>query len=152
MKPSRLKDRLTRLHPDKADKLIALFQTLKERQTQSCISKVFAKNTCQNIKELVGSYKVSFLIAKGGLPFNVGESLIAPTVKEIISTVMERDPTPVLRTLPLSETTVKRRIDKMGTNIEDQLGEIFRNISFSLQLDETTTSDNTALLMALLRN
>ena len=36
----------------------------------------------------------------------------------------------------------------MGTNIEDQLCEILRNTSFSLQLDETTTSDNNALLMA----
>ena len=61
---------------------------------------------------------------------------------------MERDPESVLRTVPLSDTTVKRRIDEMGTNIEDQLCEILRNTSFSLQLDETTTSDNNALLMA----
>ena len=43
---------------------------------------------------------------------------------EKVSTVMERDPAPVLRTVPLSDTTVKRRIDKMVTNIEDQLCEI----------------------------
>ena len=36
----------------------------------------------------------------------------------------------------------------MGTNIEDQLCEILQNTSFSLQLDESTTSDNNALLMA----
>ena len=39
----------------------------------------------------------------------------------------------------------------MGTNIEDQRCEILRNTSFSLQLDETTTSDNNALLMAYVR-
>ena len=39
----------------------------------------------------------------------------------------------------------------MGTNIEDQLCEILRNTSFSLQLNETTTSDNNALLMAFVR-
>ena len=56
MKPSRLKDHLTRLHPDKANKSIAFFQALKERQTQSSISKLFAKNTCQNIKRLIDSF------------------------------------------------------------------------------------------------
>ena len=99
----------------------------------------------------IASYKIAFLIAKKGLPFNVGESLVAPAVKEIISTVMEKDPTPVLRAVPLSDTTVTRRINEMGTNIEDQLCEILRNTSFSLQLDETTTSDNNALLMVYVR-
>ena len=55
------------------------------------------------------------MIAKRSLPFNVGESLVEPAVKEIISTVMERDPTLVLRTVSLSDATVKRRIDEMGT-------------------------------------
>ena len=76
---------------------------------------------------------------------------MVPALKEIISTVMERDPAPVLQTVPLSGTTVKRRIDEMGTNIEDQLCEILQNTSFSLQLDETTTSDSNALLMAYVR-
>ena len=39
----------------------------------------------------------------------------------------------------------------MGTNIEDQLCEILRNTSFSLQLDKTTTSGNNALLMVYVR-
>ena len=151
MKPSRLKDHLTRLHPDKADKSIEFFQALKECEAQSSINKAYAKNACPNVKGLIASYKIAFLIAKKGLPFNVGESLVAPAVKEIISTVIEKDPTPVLRAVPLSDTTVTRRINEMGTNIEDQLCEILRNTSFSLQLDETTTSDNNALLMVYVR-
>ena len=151
MKPSRLKDHQTRLHPDKADKPIAFFQVLKEYQTQSSISKVFAKNTCQYIKGLIASYKVALLIAKRCSPFNVGKSLVIPAMKEIISAVMERDPAPVLRTVPLNDTTVKRRTDEMDTNIENQLCEILRNISFSLQLDKTTTSDNNGLLMVYIR-
>ena len=88
------------------------------------------------------------MIAKTSLLFNVGESLVVPAVKEIIFTVMKKDPAPVLRTVPLSDTAVNRRIDVMNTNIEDQLYEILRNTSFSLQSDETTTSNNNALLMA----
>ena len=39
----------------------------------------------------------------------------------------------------------------MGTNIEDQLSEILQNPFFSLQLNETTTLDKNALLMAYVR-
>ena len=128
-----LKDHLTRLHPDKADKSIEYFQALKERQTQSFISKVLAKNTCQNVKGLIALHKVAFLIAKRGLLFNVGESLVVPAVKEIISTVIERDPVPVLRTVPLSDSKLKQRIDEMDTKyIKDQLCEILRNASIEL--------------------
>ena len=40
----------------------------------------------------------------------------------------------------------------MGTNIEDQLCEILQNTSFNLQLDETTTLEYNALLMAYVRH
>ena len=56
------------------------------------------------------------MIAKRSLLFNVGKSL-ETVVKEIISTVMERDSAPVLRTVLLNDTTVKRRIDEMVTHI-----------------------------------
>ena len=39
----------------------------------------------------------------------------------------------------------------MGADTEDQLCAILRETPFSLQLDETTTSDNNALLMAYVR-
>ena len=91
------------------------------------------------------------MIAKKGLPFPVGESLLVPAVKEIISTVMEKDSAPVLQAIPLSDTTVKRRIDEMGANIEEQLCEVLQKTFIGIQLDETTTSDNNALLMAYVR-
>ncbi|ROJ30521.1 Zinc finger BED domain-containing protein 5 [Anabarilius grahami] len=61
---------------------------------------------------------------------------------------MERDPTPVLKSIPLSNDTVARRINEMGADTEEQLCAILRDSPFSLQLDETTTADNNALLMA----
>ena len=39
----------------------------------------------------------------------------------------------------------------MGINIEEQLCEVLQKTAFSIQLDETTTSDNNALLMAYVR-
>ena len=148
MKPSRLKDHLSRIHPDKVDKPIAFFQALKEGHAGITIRNVFARKGDQNVKGLIAFYKVSLLITKKGLPFTVGESLLVPAVKEIISIVMEKDPAPVLQAIPLSDHTVKQRIDKMGANIEEQLCEVLQKTFFSIQLDETTMSDNNALLMA----
>ena len=127
------------------------FQALKEGHAHSTIRNVYARKGDQNVKGLIAFYKVSLLIAKNGLPFTVGESLLVPAVKKIISTVMEKDPAPVLQAIPLSDTTVKRRIDEMGANIEEQLCEVLQKTFFSIQLDETTTSDNNALLMAYAR-
>ena len=72
------------------------------------------------------SYNVSFLITKRSLQFNVGETLVVPATKNPISTLMERDLASVLQTDLLSDTLLKRRIDEMGTNIEDQLCEFLR--------------------------
>ena len=61
------------------------------------------------------------MIAKRSLPFNVGETLVVPAMKEIVFTVMERDLAPALQTDLLSDATVKRRIDEMDTNLTNFL-------------------------------
>ncbi|XP_071394012.1 zinc finger BED domain-containing protein 5-like [Centroberyx affinis] len=148
MKPSRLKEHLTKIHPDKADRERPFFQALKEKHGRSTISSLFARKTSQNDSGLVASYNISLLIAKCGQLFTIGEKLVLPAIKEVISTVMERDPTQVLKSIPLSNDTVARRINEMAADTEEQLCAILRDSPFSLQLDETTTSDNNALLMA----
>ncbi|KAM3833924.1 zinc finger BED domain-containing protein 5-like [Diretmus argenteus] len=148
MKPSRLKEHFTKIHPDKTNKDRSFFQALKEKHGRSTISSLFARKASQLDSGLVASYNISLMIAKCGLPFTVGENLVLPSIKEAISTVMERDPTQVVKSIPLSNDTVARRINEMGTDTEEQLCAILRESPFSLQLDETTTSDNNALLMA----
>ena len=84
-----------------------LFQASKESHVRSTISNVFAKKADQNVRESIATCKVSMLIAKKVLPITIGESLLARAVKKIISTVMEKDSTPALRSVPLSDTTVE---------------------------------------------
>lgn len=65
-----------------------------------------------------------------------------PVSKEVFSTVTECDSTQVLESIPLSNDTVARRINEMGADSEEQLCAILQDFPFSLQLDETATSDN----------
>ena len=53
--------------------------------------------------------------------------------------------------IPLSQDTVRRRIDEMAENIENTLCSILKTKKFSLQLDESTLPGNESLLLAYVR-
>ena len=80
-----------------------------------------ARNVNQSENGLLASYNKALLIAKSGLPFTVGESLVIPAIKEAISTFMERDAAPVIKAIPLSNDTVARRVREMSLDTEQQL-------------------------------
>uniref|UniRef100_A0A3B5LGI9 HAT C-terminal dimerisation domain-containing protein n=1 Tax=Xiphophorus couchianus TaxID=32473 RepID=A0A3B5LGI9_9TELE len=103
----------------KADK--AFFQTLKEQQGWRSITSLFTRKMNQSDSGPVASYNISLLIAKCGQPYTVGEKLVLPAIRKVISTVLERDPTQVLKSIPLSNYIVARRINKMGADTEEQL-------------------------------
>ena len=71
-----------------------------------------------------------------------------PAIEECVSAVMHQDPTNDLKILPLSDTTVSRRIAEMADDIECQLVAILQATSFFMQLNESTFAYSNALLMA----
>jgi zinc finger BED domain-containing protein 5/7/8/9 len=91
------------------------------------------------------------LIAKAGKPHNIGEELILPAISEVISTVLHKSPHEIIKAIPLSQDTVRRRIDEMAENTENTLCNILKLKKFSLQLDESTLPGNEALLLAYVR-
>ncbi len=123
------------IHPDKANKERSFFQAFKEKHGRRTISSLFARTTRQNDSGLIASYNISLLMAKCEQSFTIGEKLVIPAIKEVISTVMENDPTQVLKSIPLSNDTVVCRINEMGANTEEQLCDILRDSPFSLQLN-----------------
>ncbi|XP_034287159.2 zinc finger BED domain-containing protein 5-like [Pantherophis guttatus] len=152
MKPSRLREHLSTNHPNDKDKPIEYFQEIyKKFQNRSTIIASFKKQHAVNEDRLIAAYRISRLIAKSGKSYNIGETVIIPSIKEFISTVMHQDIPEILKMLPLSNSTVKRRIEEMAVNVEKKLISILQNSSFSMQLDKSTIADNNALLMAYVR-
>ncbi|XP_064104308.1 zinc finger MYM-type protein 6-like [Macrobrachium nipponense] len=75
-----------------------------------------------------------------------------PAVAVVLSTVMNQSPQEVTSVIPLSNSSVSRRIDEMAADVENQLiSKKLKVNDFSLQLDESTLPDNSALLMAFVR-
>lgn len=57
----------------------------------------------------------------------------------------------VTSSIPLSNSSVSRRIDEMATDIESKLGNNLQTTEFVLQLRESTLCDNEAMLLAYVR-
>ena len=149
MKPSRLKAHLLKKHPDKANWTISQFQKMKENFEKRRTLPMLAQKANYDIENgLIASYKVSKLIAKCSKAHTIGEQLIIPAVTEILSTVFKVD-TSKLRSVPLSNNTMSRRIDEMSDDIEANLCLKLQETEFSIQLDESTVRDDQALLIRL---
>jgi len=86
MKPSLLKRHLEGKHADIQDKDLSFFKqmesVLKRRK------KVMTSYTSHNAQTVEASYRASFWIAKAGKSHTIGESLLLPAMKDIVSTVL----------------------------------------------------------------
>jgi hypothetical protein len=89
MKPSRLEEHLTKIHPDRKDKNLSYFQMLKEQHSRRLtLAGMFSAASKQDDDGLRDSYNISLLIAKSGKPHTIGEELILPAVSEVLHTVL----------------------------------------------------------------
>ena len=57
----------------------------------------------------------------------------------------------VLRSIPLSNNTVKRRIDEMSECVEQKLVQMMCNNFFLMQVDESTLPENKCLFLVCVR-
>uniref|UniRef100_A0A5S6Q1I9 SCAN box domain-containing protein n=1 Tax=Trichuris muris TaxID=70415 RepID=A0A5S6Q1I9_TRIMR len=135
MKPSRLKEHLTR-------------EKLSSRRT---LPSMMASESKIHYDGMLASYRIALMIAKSGKPHSVGEDLILPATAEILETVLHQPVSTIISKILLSRRTVQRRIDAMAQDIESTLCGILRNTEFALQLDESTLPGNEAVLLAYVR-
>ncbi|KFD48456.1 hypothetical protein M514_10674 [Trichuris suis] len=122
MIPSKMKKHLDSAHPDKKDKPLEYYQNLWNNfGKRKTLSRMVTERSKKLDKRVIASYEISQLIAETGNCHNIGESLILPAVSTIISAMTTINARGILQSIPLSNSTVSRRIDEMAEDIEEQL-------------------------------
>ena len=102
---------------------------------------LFTTQTATVSHTLDASYKISLLIAKSEKNHTIGEDLIKPSISAFVKTVLKKDDKDV-KAMPLSNNTVRKRIDKVNQDTEIQLVEKLKSKKFLIQMDKSTVSDS----------
>lgn len=150
MKPSKLVRHLESKHPTVKDRPLEYFQRKKrEHEGQK---QLLMATTSTNASALRASYLVANRIAKAKKPFTIGEDLILRAAKDICRELLGEAAVKKIAQVPLSASTVTRRIEEIAEDIETQLLERINNSPwYALQVDESTDIDNKALLLVYVR-
>jgi hypothetical protein len=99
------------------------------------------------------SFLVAQQIAKCKKPHTIAQELILPAAVGMCEIMLGTEAANKLKSIPLSDDTVKRRIDDLSGDILSQLLERLRcsEVQFSIQLDESTDVASAAQLSTLVR-
>ena len=100
---------------------------------------------------MTASHEIAQIIAKTGSAHTVAENVIKPSFEIFMKTMLQQDLVNVLKALPLSNESIRRRVDEMSSDVESHLVKKSKTNKFSIQLDESTVSDNRAILIAYAR-
>ena len=151
MKPCKLKRHQSTKHPQTIGKPREFFLRKKELVTSNRpqnIRDVFTKAGNENKQATVASFECALLIAKTKKPHTIGETLIKPACVKMVEIMCGAQVASKLKTVPLSNNTVKERINRMADDVEKTLVEKLKTYPFSIQLDETSTVADEAVLIA----
>ena len=150
MKPSKLLRHLETKHPGLKDRPPEYFE--RKKQEHEGQKKLLRATISINANALRASYLVANRIAKAKKPFTIGEELILPCTKDICSELLGEAAVKKITQVPLSASTVTRRIEEIAKDIETQLLErINTSPWYALQVDESTDVDNKAILLVYVR-
>ena len=61
---------------------------------------------------------------------------------------MHKSPEKVIKSIPLSDNSVQRRVNKMAENVEETLSKMLMRTEFSLHFDKSILPGNESLLLA----
>ncbi|XP_026467745.1 zinc finger BED domain-containing protein 5-like [Ctenocephalides felis] len=84
-------------------------------------------------------------------PHSIGETLVLPAAIDIIATMFGESYADQIKSIPLADNTVGRRISDISDDLCDQLIEKIKLSSFALQVDEATDVANDAHLITYIR-
>lgn len=150
MKPSNLVRHLSKHHFELKNKPIEYFERLKQGlKDQRGDINAFTQMEPAAIRS---SFLVALRIAKAKKPFRIATTLIKPTLLDVTREMFGDAFIPAINAIPLSDNTIRRRIDSMAADIEEQLCiEIKNSGLFALQFDESTDVADEAILIGFVR-
>lgn len=155
MRPVKLDEHITKVHPEHRDKPLDYFKRLRDKSLKSKEQKLellFKSATNLTDRGLQASYELSYLLGKQGRPHTDGEKLLKPAFEIYLRTMQEsKQVQRELTALPLSNDTVRRRIDEIAVHLHSKLVKVLQKNKFSLALDETTVRHSECLLLVYAR-
>ncbi|XP_046976463.1 SCAN domain-containing protein 3-like [Vanessa cardui] len=151
LKPAKLERHLKTVHPKFCNRSR---EFLEGKLTSLKKMKLGPSGTSYETSEktLSASFEVSKLIAKSKKAHTIGESLIKPCMLKVAEELLGAEAQKKIREIPLSNDTIKSRIQKMSTDIEDQVIDKIKNSPyFALQCDESTDVSQCCQLLVFIR-
>ncbi|XP_071053624.1 zinc finger BED domain-containing protein 5-like [Onthophagus taurus] len=152
LNPAKLKRHLETNHANLCNKSVEYFKRKNDELKKK--TKTFCKYVLSdNAKSLEASFRISYRIAREGEAYTIAEKLIKPCIKDVISCKFGETYLEEVNSIPLSDTTIARRIEEMALFCENDLINRLKtsNHPFALQLDETTDVAGLAVLIVLVR-
>ena len=151
MKPSKLIRHLKTKHSEHAEKDLEFF---RRRETSLKRQRLDPTGNYQQQSTAVveASYVVALEVAKQKKSHTIAETLIKPCMLKAVKLVLGEASEIMMRQIPLSNDTIKRRIFDMSQNVNEQvLNEIKESPLFAFQVDESTDVSSCAQLLVYVR-
>ena len=107
----------------------------------------------QLLAAIEASYVVAYKVTKQQKCHTIAETLIMPCAKAMVAKLCGEDQAKKLSVVPLSNNTIRRRVDDMAEDILVQVIEKVKSslVKFCLQFDESTDIASCAVLLGYIR-
>ncbi|GFR20232.1 zinc finger MYM-type protein 6 [Trichonephila clavata] len=150
MKPAKMLRHLKAKHSELEKKPHEYFE--RRKQELGLQTKTFKQNFIHNKSLLKCSYLVALRIAKTRKSFTTGENLIKPVLIDVCLEMFGLSAVDKIKSIPLSNDTIRRRIEKLSENVEYQLiQKIKESTLFAIQIDESCDISKKAILICYVR-
>ena len=98
------------------------------------------------------SFELSHLIAKTKKPHSIGQQLLKPGIEIAVRNIFGGDNSNIIKRLPLSDSTVNKRIKAMSNDVLDQLiNALLKSPKYSVQMDCAKDSGGRMYLSCFVR-
>lgn len=123
-----------------------------ERSNIELSPQFLSRSATMNERALLSSYLVAYRVAKEKMAHTAAEKIILPACMDMVRTIFDDKSAERLRTIPLSDNTISRRICTIAKHLEAMLmTRLQSGIDFAIQLDESTDTASGPTLLVYVR-